>query len=259
MAQFTETVRWATRADWVEGAVVMLRSDRPNATQPPALVTGRNGTVVTDLDPGLWTITVLAEGADPATHVPQTIEIKAGDPGPYEHTTTMRSRARAIDNDAGKKLLRWLIAAILAWVVVWVSAHQMFPEPPGVDANGQPVQSYVWTTKPMLWLDMYLLALIGILCRLTVSVGTYVRYQNYFLSGTWQHVSLLVVIPIVSTLFVYFLTALGIQIGTDGATLSTDDPEVRLGLCFIAAAVPWALWDRLLEQGQRFFGPKDQQ
>lgn len=247
---FSGSVSWQHDQRHVAGAFVSFTSIQPELPAPGPVQTGADGRFEVALAPGSWRVRVVAPDAIP---VAREISVP-GDVTPETGRFVLISRVAGTDQQAGKRVLLGLLSLILGAVVLWGYLHAAYPSS---ESGAESTQGYLWARTPWLWLDMAFFALIGILSRLAISVGTYVRFNRYFANATWQHMTLVVVIPVVTTAFVFFLTSLGITLGAGGTELDISQPEVRMGLCFLAALVPWALWERLLDQGRQVFGEKD--
>lgn len=100
-------------------------------------------------------------------------------------------------------------------------------------------------------------ALVGILVRLIMDIQRYLRRDRFYIRGIYQHVALLVCVPIFSVVFISLATMASLRAADGSLVLDFADPRIVAAASFLLALSPWALWERLLGISRGISGKPD--
>lgn len=100
-------------------------------------------------------------------------------------------------------------------------------------------------------------ALVGILVRLIMDIQRYLRRDRFYVRGIYQHVALLVCVPIFSVVFISLATMASLRAADGALVLNFADPRIVAAASFLLALSPWALWERLLGISRGISGKPD--
>ena len=117
---------------------------------------------------------------------------------------------------------------------------------------------FIWSTSPKIYLEILFWALFGTLVRLIFVVHQYLRWNRFFKQGMYQHIALLITVPILTLVFVAVISMAKLTAEDASVVLDFSDPRIVAGGSFLIALVPWQLWERLLGTARKVVGAKDE-
>jgi hypothetical protein len=124
--------------------------------------------------------------------------------------------------------------------------------------NLQPA-GFFWHGEPWRYLEVLFWSLLGVLCSQVIATATYVRQGTYLRNAQILRVAQLAIGPLVSLIFVLFLSLATFQLTFDsGQTvqLNVTNPETLTLVSFVLGLSFWNLWDWLSGAFERTFGTR---
>ena len=105
--------------------------------------------------------------------------------------------------------------------------------------------SYLWRSKPKIWLEILFWAFFATILRLAINTGWYVSTKRFFSHTILYKLALLFVIPIVAMLISVVLSYISMtfDIGNSQIKLSLANPEVAIIIAVLIGLAPWRAWD----------------
>lgn len=117
--------------------------------------------------------------------------------------------------------------------------------------------NFFWLQEPWRFLEVLFWGLAGILARLIMSVGSYLRWGRFYREGLPMHMAQLVTIPLLVLVVVLLLSMVTIQLTLAGGTevsLDLRDPRLLAAASFLIAIGPWEVWGFIRDASSRILG-----
>lgn len=125
------------------------------------------------------------------------------------------------------------------------------------EAAAQGSTSLFWSSSPKIYIEIVFWALIGSLVRLVFVTHQYLRWRRFYLQGIYQHVALLITVPILTLVFMVVISMAKLTAEDSSVVLDLSDPRIVAGASFLIALAPWRLWERLLGSARKIVGGRD--
>ena len=119
---------------------------------------------------------------------------------------------------------------------------------------------FFWAEGGMKWAEVAFWAIFGISAQLILTAGNYLRRKKFYTSGIWQHLSLLLTVPLLTLVFVFLISTLKLEFpgpGNELVTFDLSNPLILSAISFVLAIVPWKLWDKLRQTGAKLTKSSD--
>lgn len=120
----------------------------------------------------------------------------------------------------------------------------------------RPQRLFMWSSGAKRLLEILFWATAGILVRLIITIGRYLRLYRFYGNGIPQHRALLFCAPFLTLVYVLLISM--VRIDSDAVALDLSNPQILAGISFLLAATPWGLWERLQGVAERVLGENDQ-
>ena len=126
--------------------------------------------------------------------------------------------------------------------------------------SASPGQSnaFIWSSSPKIYIEILFWALIGTLVRQIFIIHQYLRWNRFIKQGIYQHIALMVTVPILTLVFVSVISMAKLTASDSSVVLDFSDPRIIAGGSFLIALVPWNLWERLLGTARKVVKSKDE-
>jgi len=118
-------------------------------------------------------------------------------------------------------------------------------------------EPFWWTQPPLLFLEVLLWGLAGVLVYLIFRTGDFLRNHRFYVEGIYYHIAHLITVPILALVFVFLLSQVTLTVEISGAsnvTLDLSDPRILAAVSFLIGVQPWRLYNFLLRTGSQLTG-----
>lgn len=114
-----------------------------------------------------------------------------------------------------------------------------------------------WRIGSSITVTILFWGVVGSLVRLVMVIQRYLRFRRFYVRGLYQHVALVIAVPILAAGFVKLASLATIKAGANDLQLTFSDPQIMAVGAFLLALSPWSLWDRLLGLSASVAGKND--
>ncbi|NND79471.1 MAG: hypothetical protein HKN53_06210 [Maribacter sp.] len=114
--------------------------------------------------------------------------------------------------------------------------------------------SWLWRSKPKIYLEIFFWALIATFLRLIVNTGYYLYIRRFLSSTIYYKASLLFMVPIIAIVISVVLSYVNVQLtlGETGFKFDFKNAETSIIIAIFIGLTPWGSWEFLEDLADRF-------